>query len=574
MADGNERGNMAQGATRDEAAFGAGATRREMAAALVVFVMLSTAYLGLAQLRGALGASRNDDWVYYRAAFDTQATGAITTDPFTSAMQVGQTILAQPVIALFGERLAALQAGTALVGAFGLWATYVTLRTFLSMRWAAFSTATLAIGPMYGTLATSFMTDVPAFTFQAIALICGVRALSAAGRATVAWFILAFLSSLLAVSIRETAVASGAAVILAAWLRFRQSALRRRWVMAVSASWGAACLGLVLWRRSTTPTNPDLLMVTGEGSAQRAALILLVLGLVVLPILPVFVTSLRGVFVLHRRVLLAAPLVALLVYAVAGVGLAGNYVGARGSYPALTVGAPPLVLPAPIPRLLGWCAVGALAAVLGVVGLWAAEARAGWASRKATVTMPVGAVVCGGYVVCLAVVALAVAGLTNGLVLDRYLFAAGPWVLGLALFLMRRQGVRPHGAVVLAGLAVWGALGLAVVDAAATRDGAKRALAETVADLGYAPDVIDGGYEWFGLHQTRPIHPPRQGTDLVAWWYGVVDDPRVCVVVRYRAGDPVPGQGSVPIAQITAQTWTGVTYDFVAVPTEPSCRSR
>jgi len=97
------------------------------------------------------------------------------------------------------------------LGAVGLTAAYLVVRSFLPRGHAAFAIGCLALGPVSGTLGVSYMTDVPAFALEALALLSGLRALRTR-RFSFPWFVASLLIGVAAFSIREYAVAAPAAV--------------------------------------------------------------------------------------------------------------------------------------------------------------------------------------------------------------------------------------------------------------------------------------------------------------------------------------------------------------------------
>jgi hypothetical protein len=157
-------------------------------------------------------------------------------------------LLAQPVIAVFGSSPAALQvwnvpggrpdgciSGGAQLPAAGD---------------AAFAIGCLALGPVYGTLSVSYMTDVPAFALEALALLSGLRALRTR-RFSFPWFVASLLIGVAAFSIREYAVAAPAAVSIVALRRVGAHDRRNLGRAASSVSVGLlVAAAMYLWRHS------------------------------------------------------------------------------------------------------------------------------------------------------------------------------------------------------------------------------------------------------------------------------------------------------------------------------------
>src|SRR5436309_584651 len=142
--------------------------RAERALALAAAVGVVVVFVLDAWWRGALGQARNDDWSYVRIAFVFASTHHLQLNGWAAPMLVGQIALAWPVAALFQNSVMALQLLTAIEGALGLWLWYLVFRRALPIALAALSCLTIAIGPLFGILAVSFMSDVPALFAQAL----------------------------------------------------------------------------------------------------------------------------------------------------------------------------------------------------------------------------------------------------------------------------------------------------------------------------------------------------------------------------------------------------------------------
>ena len=152
---------------------GSGPVRRDTWRPWILAGAVALLHLGVAAMRGALGASRNDDWTYLRILDDFASTGRFAPDPYTRTMLVGQIWLSRPLVESVGVSISALQVLVTIIGAVGLVAAAAVLRRFLTPGWAFFSVGILALGPIYGSISMTYMTDVPAMTAQFIALYLG-----------------------------------------------------------------------------------------------------------------------------------------------------------------------------------------------------------------------------------------------------------------------------------------------------------------------------------------------------------------------------------------------------------------
>ena len=324
--------------------------RRESLVAAIAAAVVSVAHVALAAARGALGAARNDDWTYYDIAFRLVSTGRLRLDGWTQALFAGQAVMAAPVIEVFGEKIAPLQCAVAVAGAVGLWACYVTVRRLLPARPAALCVACLALGPLYGVLSTSFMTDVPAFTLQMLTLLAGMQALRAAP-GSLRWFTFAMTLGLLAFSVREYAVAAGLAVALT-FIAQQRHADRRlcRQAVAVSALWVALLVALYWWRNTLDNSYTTQLELTARsfgGAARTAGRAAVTLGLLVAPAV-VAISPARLARLAWRRSRAGSIVVVAgwLACAVFAHDLLGNYLLRTSAYSVTVPGVAPRILPA------------------------------------------------------------------------------------------------------------------------------------------------------------------------------------------------------------------------------------
>lgn len=560
--------------------------RRESLLAAVAAAAVSVAHVALAAARGALGAARNDDWTYYDIAFRLVSTGRFRLDGWTQALFAGQAVMAAPVIEIFGEKIAPLQCAVAVAGAVGLWACYVTVRRLLPARPAALCVACLALGPLYGVLSTSFMTDVPAFTLQMLTLLAGMQALRAAP-GSLRWFTFAMTLGLLAFSVREYAVAAGLAVALT-FIAQQRHADRRlcRQAVAVSALWVALLVALYWWRNTLDNSYTTQLELTARsfgGAARTAGRAAVTLGLLVAPAV-VAISPARLARLAWRRSRAGSIVVVAgwLACAVFAHDLLGNYLLRTSAYSVTVPGVAPRILPAWLWVALHAAGLASLL-LLGALAVVAFSGDSGAPSPVARARAQPPLALALVFTAAAGALPVAVNAVTDAPLFDRYLLPLVPFVAALALRLGRscdllmRPAIRVSGAALMAVAGV----GIIVADAAATVDGAKWRIAQDVRSLGFAAGTIDGGYEWFGLHQHAIVHPTAlqvEGSPLAS---SFGDDVTICVVVRHaRAGDAAPAARPDPgtawqagdvVARLTARTALGVRYDLEAVATAAEC---
>lgn len=593
---------------------------RERRVAVVCAVAVAATYVLIAGLDGALGVPRNDDWGYYRTAFDVLHQGWFAPDPFTRTMLVGQILLAQPLLAVFGSAIVPLQLFGALFAAVGLWATYLVVRHFLPIGWAAFSVGCLALGPIYGSLAPTFMSDAPSFALQSLALLAGATALTTTRR-PVAWLALSLTLAFAAFSVREYAVAVAVAVLccfpLSRGLLRRHSGQlpdaarvrrERLGAVALGLAWLLGAGALYVWRAQLSgPGSAPVMHWTAP--AHNTVRVVFTCALLIAPAVLLFWRWPHTPWTWRRWVALGIALVLVVPRALTSPNpiLTGNYVSQGGAYPQTLYGAQPAVIPTPvwdaILFLTSAAALTVVAAVLEAVLTWVVCRVATWRARDALPssahagqdTQP-NAEVIGGtdtshtayalwvrepalvlvliYSLAMVLTVLAVSLLVPW-VGDRYLFPVVPYLAAGLVWWARRSAPTRHprssrvvGAVGLVGLA---ALGAFQVDAAATMDGAKWRIGEALTRAGHPAQTIDAGLEWFGFHQPGAVlnhFDPHQGQPF---WVGLFDNARVCVRVTRVDPSRPRGIATPPLASLAADGLLGSRFLLQARPDDVRC---
>jgi hypothetical protein len=514
-----------------------------------------------------LGVPRNDDWAFARILFSWTSTGHLQLLDWNTQTLVGQLAIAVPVVKVFGTRIGALQTGVAILGGAGCCWLYAVLRRVLPRSGALGALLCLLVGPIYGSLAGSFMSDVPAFAAAAGCLWAGVVALERRG-----WSFVAFLSAsatlgFLALSIRQVAATAPVAVGLAVLLVLvrgrrpeapaRVAAIERRASVAIALAFGAGAAALLVWRGGLAFSNSIRVSFAPAFGHDAAYLYetLFTLSLLVLPA----VVRLSPVAVLRRALAVSRRA----TFAVIGgwvvvVGFAlylssashidvllGNYVTRQGTVGVLA-GQRPGLLPAPAwTALVAASLYASLMLVLIVVArlpvAWRAlhTAREGFAVGSATIA---GLVLTGFGVLYLAATELAL-GFTkvvpSGHVAppfsqtpyDRYLIPIVPIVVVLlwsdrTLF-WRAPPLRRT--VTAFGFGLFAVVGLAYVVESASYDGARWAFASRVARSGVPAAAIDGGAEWVGFHAHTPAI--RNSGPSPTSWAAMFRDVRTCYLI-------------------------------------------
>jgi hypothetical protein len=475
----------------------------------------------IARHHGALGIPRSDDWSYLRTLFHWTETGELNFNNWVSMTLLGQLVLARPLVEWRGADIAAVQTMTAAIGVLGLWCVYALGVTATARRGVALLVASAtALGPLWGALAVSYMTDVPAFAASMATIMLGAWAVTGPrvrARALYPALALGFFGF----AIREYATVPLIAIALVAGTRlYREERATRFRTFALLLIMSAAAVVAVLafWR--TIPDPKAFAPHLPDGHSVRALLykgtgLVRLVGLLAVPALIV-----AGPARIVRRAWRAAPDLTVIVpvfvlgvLAFTGINAptiayAGNYVVPEGILArSVSTGPRPDIFPSGVfPALI---VAGTLAAALLSIALvpWLDALPARVKERRFATEDPVGTLLglsCFGY--ALAYVVAVSAGLP---LYDRYVLPVAP----LAALLVVRIGphdaaevlstgipARRAGVVAAAALAGLGAVGLVFCVDSASFDGTRWAVATAATSAGWTPDQIRGGFEWINYH--------------------------------------------------------------------------
>jgi len=244
--------------------------------------------IAVASRYGALGIPRSDDWSYLLTMYRWLEDGKLTFNGWVSMTLIGQVLIAAPIAAVAGRNITLIQISTALIGLVGLLGVVWIGRQIVRPAWrAVFVAATIAVGPLWGPLAPTFMTDVPAFTFQMLSLAAAIiafRSRPVALRPLAISVALGFVG----VSIRQYAVIPVIAILLVAALSLiaTRDWRRLRSVGVIAGVFFVATVALLVWwsglpdSKSLSPTVPDPHLISGmfikdAGFLRLAGLLLL-----------------------------------------------------------------------------------------------------------------------------------------------------------------------------------------------------------------------------------------------------------------------------------------------------------
>ncbi len=332
-----------------------------VAAASVVTISVVGLVLPLviAHHQGALGIPRNDDWSYLRALFHWRDTGKLDFNHWVSMTLLGQLVIARPVVASFGNDITAVQVLTAVMGLVGLLAVlWLGVMTTGRMGVAALIAVAMAASPLWGPLAASFMTDVPAFALTMVACALGVRALRAE-RTSFPFLVAALVMAFVGFTIRQYVAVPFAGLTFVGALSLRREGSPKRFAafVGVAAALTVAAIAvLAFWQtipniKPFEPTFPTLHSVSTTFNKDVG---LFRLAALVLAPLLVFLGPVR---IVRRARAMRTPATTFVVV-VAGVALvltalsspriafAGNYVTPNGALSGEVVrGLRPDILP-------------------------------------------------------------------------------------------------------------------------------------------------------------------------------------------------------------------------------------
>ena len=470
--------------------------RRDMFALAIVCLVGVGIPLFLSAAAGTISIPHNDDWVYMRAAESLFRTGSIDMPGHTAAA-IGQLVMVQPLLWLSGGNPWAFTAFGLVMALIGVASTYLLARRFVGTGSAVMVVLLVLAFPGFARETASFMTDVPAYALAMLCLLLGTRWLQGdGGRVTL---VASLAAGLLAVSIREFAIAAPVAILVAAWARNRAD--ERFWLAGVTGmlAVGVACIVVIAASLPgrAAPAIPDLgkFALIGPAFATLAAVLLPAAALAM---------GRRMATLSPGRVILGAGLVLFLVVPPNGPfvgnvwtpnGLAGN---------DLLMGTRSPVIGEHAWALSGQLALFAAILVAALALRWGQRhlARVSSASMGMTYAMRIVRSREAPLVLFLVVYAAELIVLTPlGYLIDRYLYPMVP-VAAILLLQGLAQPARLGRSHAFAHAAfAWLAASAFVIAANSfAYDSARYRAGEAAVAMGYDARTVDVGYEWVGYH--------------------------------------------------------------------------
>ena len=499
--------------------------RRDIVALIALGLIAVGVPLGMSAAAGAIGVPSNDDWVYMIGATSLFRTGVIDMPGHTAA-SIGQLVMVQPLLWLSGGANWAFTAFGLAMGLVVVVSAYLLARRFVGTGSAVLAVAVVLAYPGLARHMATFMTDVPAWAFSTVCLLLGVRWLQGdGGRLTL---IASTVTGILAVSIREFAVAAPAAILVAGWARNRPG---ERSLLAAATAALAAGIGLTLVLAGSLSSRGTL--AASVSISLYSAPAFMTLAAALLPVLAVAVgRRIKDLQPVH--LIAGSALVAMGMVAVPEGPFLGNIWTRSGVLgDSMLSGARDQVI---APRLwvlseqLALFSSGLLAALILRWG-WRRLYRVGSPPGVLAAALEVATSREGPLVLFLLAYAaeLAVFGSLFPL-LDRYFF---PMIPPLAILLLRPFGsTAPARSLAFshAALAWLIASALPLAANSFAYDAARWRAGEAAVAMGYAPQTVDAGYEWVGAHQARVDSAAAHSFGLT-WYDDLLPSVRPCAVL-------------------------------------------
>ena len=470
--------------------------RRDMLALLALCLVGIGIPLFMSAAAGAIGVPHNDDWVYMRAAESLYRTGNVDVAGHSAAF-IGQLLMVQPLLWLSGGSLWAFTAFGLVMGLIGVASTYLLARRFVGTGSAIIVVLLVVAFPGFARETASFMTDVPACALAMLCLLLGTVWLQGDGGRVI--LVASLAAGLLAVSIREFAIAAPVAVLAAAWARNRAD--ERTWLAGVTGFFAAGVAFLLVFAASiagrSVPATPDLSWLTYLGPAFAT------LAAVLLPAVALAVGR-RMATLSPQQIILGAGLACLLIVPPDGP-LVGNLWGSDGAGDNLFLGG----TRDPVIGERAWALSGQLAVFAGIV---VAALALSWGKRNfarvtsfPTATVPALQIARSRQAPLVLFLIAYAAGLVLvaplGPMFDRYLYPMVPPAAILLLSGLAEPSSLGRSRALAHGAFAWLAVSAFLIAANSfAYDAARYRAGEAAVAMGYDERTIDAGYEWVGYH--------------------------------------------------------------------------
>jgi hypothetical protein len=471
----------------------------------------------LAVLTGSLSIPHNDTWAYSLIAQHYAQSGSFGLLGWGEMGLAGQVIVLGPL----GSSIIIQHLLVALLAAVGLLATYGWLVPRVGTSGALLGTALIGLTPDFGLLATSYMTDIPAYTAVIGCLFLTDQAL----RTQDARYLLGALAvGTWGVTVRELAIVGpvvSVVVTVAAWRG------RKRWIALVGGVISAVAIFLFeIWRRSLPFGDPPSFRLNPDYVAVIAISACFTVAFAVFP--AVLVTARPGNWSWRARLMSAVALLVSVTqaYLLKGNVFLPNYFAQGGAYSEASIGTRS-VLPD-----WWWFALVAMACVSFalIVGH--------------LVNFGVSLDRISGLVLLLMVGGTLAQAMIGQLIFARYLLVI---VLVACVPLLDSRGADERSMprqcnrlLSLVAVACLAATSAAITANALARDAAKWQAASSLVARGVAATDIDAGLEWVGYHASEPASRSSAHANALPFYMRYFERSRECYVVSVSPLDAFP----------------------------------
>lgn len=486
---------------------------------------------------GSIAIPHNDAWSHSKIAEEFARTGAFELVGWNRAALVGQVVILGPL----GSSIIAQQLFVAALSLVALGATYGYLFSRVGSAGALLATAIVAVNPEFGLLATSYMSDIPAFAALMVCLLLTDRALKTHST----WYLAAALVvGVWGFTIREQDLVGPVVAVAVTALAWRG----RKRVTAVGLGLIAAVPIVVfeLWRQSLPFADPPGYNLDLQGAVDPGIRTAFTMALYVAP--AVLLVARPGCWSVRTRWISAGVLVLTLAIAARRDGdvFLGNYLEQNGAYSAAAQGNRSSVIPSWLWLGLLVLACVSLALVVGIL------LHSGLHLDRTSLLA--------GLLLILGTVGQAALG---QVVHGRSLLPLLPIVCVLIL----KSSERTTWRLALPVLGLLWVTSIAITANALAFDAARWQAASALQETGVSATAIDAGLEWDGYHATGPAVRYSANPDALGWHIKMFKDSRQCYIISAS-----PLEARTPIAAYGYATYAVFGTSSLWVYHEPSCR--
>jgi hypothetical protein len=490
----------------------------------------------LAWATGSLSIPHNDAWALSKIAQGFARSGEFRLLGWGRTALAGQVMVLGPL----GESIVVQHLFVAGLSVVALGATYAFLVCRVGSAGALLGTAIVGSTPEFGLLATSFMTDMPAFAALMVCLLLTDVALRT-GKS--AWLAAALVVGVWGVTIREQALVGPVVAVVVAALACRGR--KRLTVIGFGLVAFAATVGFEVWRQSLPRGDSPRFVLDLDGLADTALRAVFTSSLYVAPAVLLVARPIR--WTARIRWISAVVLVSSLAIVACRSGdvFLGNYLSRDGAYSGVAVGVRSVI---PVWHWFGLLLLGCLS----LASLVGAFLHAG--VRMDRTSLLVGLLLMAG------TMGQAALGQT---IYSRYLL---PLIPVLCVPILRCSNP-PGGRLALPALAVLFVTSIAITSNALAFDAARWSAASFIQERGVRARDIDAGLEWVGYHATGPAVQDSTRPEALAWYMSMFEHSRACYVI---SASPLKGRSE--IGTYDYSTYAVIGHSQLWIYEETPCR--